>query len=151
MKVVKILLLVLVLAFIAIQFVPSGIPENLPEDERGLSGKVADESTLILLKTSCYDCHSNQTDFPWYSKIAPVSWWLGDHITDGKEHLNFSTWEDYSTREKVGLLEEILDEVKAGNMPLKSYLIIHKDAKLDENEISALEKWTEDLSNRLLE
>lgn len=152
MKLFKALLLVLVILFLIIQFLPTGMPDNKLENEKSiaLSG-IADDSILVILKTSCYDCHSDQTDMPWYSKIKPVSWLLANHIKEGREHLNFSIWDDYSTREKLGLLNDIVEETGSGEMPLKSYLLMHRDAKLDEAAVSALEKWGEEASDALLE
>jgi len=151
MKAVKIILLALAVIFIAIQFIPGGLPENKPEDERSIvHSDLVTENVMTQLRTSCFDCHSNQTSFPWYSKLAPTSWWLAGHINDGKSHLNFSEWEDNSRREKIGLLEEIKGEVDAGEMPLKSYLIVHRDARLNAEEVAALVKWTEDATSLLL-
>lgn len=152
MKIIKALLLLLAILFVVIQFFPSGLPENEVEDHRSLSNSgIAGDSIIVLLKNSCYDCHSNQTDFPWYSRVKPVAWFLSNHIKEGKEHLNFSEWQDYSTREKLGLIDDIAEETESGAMPLKSYLIIHRDAKLDEAEISALKKWGEQASALMLD
>lgn len=152
MKAVKIILLVLVLVLIAIQFVPSGMPENKPEDEKSIvhSGLV-NEDILNRLRKSCFDCHSNHTDFPWYSKLAPSSWFLADHINEGKSHLNFSEWADYSNRKKIGLFGEIADEVESGKMPLRSYLLIHRDAKLNSGGISSLSEWAEVAAAKIVE
>ena len=144
MKAVRIILLTLAVLVIAIQFRPSGIPENLPENENSIvHSALLTENVLGLLRTSCFDCHSNQTNFPWYSKIAPSSWLLADHINHGKSHLNFSEWEKYSRREKVRKLEDIKEEIESGEMPLKSYLIIHRDAVLDSVEIRTIVEWVE--------
>ena len=94
-----------------------------------------------VLKTSCYDCHSNNTVYPWYSRIQPVALWLGDHIDDGKDELNFSEFGSYSIRRKYRKLEEINKEVKEGEMPLSSYTIIHRYAKLDESRKLLLANW----------
>jgi hypothetical protein len=152
MKAVKFILLALVVIFIAIQFVPDKMPDNKPVDERDIMyGTLVNENITSIIKTSCYDCHSNQTQFPWYAKMAPSSWLLADHINQGKSHMNFSEWEDYSKREKIGLLEDIKGEIESGEMPLKSYLLIHHDARLDSVEISAMVKWTEEATSKLLE
>ena len=101
-----------------------------------------------LLRTSCYDCHSHETVYPWYSNIAPVSWWLKDHINHGRGHLNFSIWGEYEDRRKDHKLEEIIEEVKEHEMPLKSYLIAHSDAKLDDAQIEQLTSWVQSLRNQ---
>lgn len=142
----------MIVIFIAIQFIPSGIPENKPGDEKSITGSgLVSESVLQQLKKSCYDCHSNQVDFPWYAKIAPSSWLLSSHIREGKDHLNFSEWADYSKKKKISLLEHIGEEVKSGDMPLKSYVLIHRDAKLSPEEVSVIVKWTEEASDKILE
>ena len=152
MKAVKIIIAVLVLIFIAVQFFPSGIPANKPEDEKSVANdSLITEPVLEQLRKSCFDCHSDQVDFPWYSKIAPSSWLLADHINEGKSHLNFSEWEVYSNREKIGLLDDIKDEVSSGEMPLKSYLLIHRDAKPGSEEIAAILKWGDDATAKILE
>jgi hypothetical protein len=151
MKAVKIILIALAVVFIAIQFIPSGIPENKPVDIKSIANSnLVTEPVLAQLRISCFDCHSNQVKLPWYSKIAPASWMLADHINDGKSKLNFSGWEDYSNREKIGFLKEIKDEVESGNMPLKSYLIIHRDAKLNSEKITTLSSWTDEATDKIL-
>jgi hypothetical protein len=151
MKAVKIILLALVVIVIAIQFIPSGMPENIPDDETSITqSELISDNAMGILKTSCFDCHSNQTEFPWYSKLAPSSWLLADHIIEGKSHLNFSEWGNYSKREMIGLLEEIRGEVETGEMPLKSYLLIHRDAKLDPEDVSIISEWAEEASNKIM-
>jgi hypothetical protein len=75
---------------------------------------------------------------------------LADHISEGKSHLNFSVWEDYSNREKIGVLKDIKDEVESGNMPLKSYLLMHRDARLNSEKITALSAWTDEATDKIL-
>lgn len=152
MKVFRIIILVLAVAFIAIQFIPSGIPENEPADEKSIeNSNIAPEPVLAMLKKSCFDCHSNQVDFPWYSKIAPSSWLLARHVNEGREYLNFSLWEDYNRREKIGLLETIKDVVESEAMPLASYLVMHRDAKLDADARSTIVDWADNASAKLLD
>jgi len=94
-----------------------------------------------LLKTSCYDCHSNNTAYPWYSNIQPVKWWLADHVNSGKRHLNFDEFNTYTKEKKLKKLDEIAETVKEGEMPLSSYTIIHHNAKLSSTDKSEIEKW----------
>lgn len=98
-----------------------------------------------IIKTSCYDCHSDQTNYPWYTNIAPVSWWIGHHIEEGKEHLNFSNWASYSAKKADHKLEEFYEEVEEGEMPLKSYTFLHGAAKLSEENKEILINWVESL------
>lgn len=85
-----------------------------------------------IIKTSCYDCHSNNTDYPWYNKVQPVAWFLKNHVAHGMEELNFNEWADYSDRRKNSKLKSIINQMKEGEMPLSSYTIIHREAKLSE-------------------
>lgn len=84
------------------------------------------------LKIACYDCHSNQPTFPWYTNIAPFSWWVKHHVDEGSHHLNFSEWGTYSEKRKSHKLEECIELVEEGEMPLDSYTWMHKEAKLTE-------------------
>ncbi len=99
------------------------------------------EDVQTIFKTSCYDCHSNNTVYPWYAEVQPVAWWLNDHIEDGKKDLNFSEFSSYSIRRQYKKLEEINDLVKKDEMPLDSYLWIHKDAKLTEQQKLTIANW----------
>jgi hypothetical protein len=92
-----------------------------------------------ILKTNCYDCHSDHTNYPWYAEIAPISFWLDDHVRHGKGDFNVSEWETYSTKKKDHKLEELIEEVKGGHMPLDSYTWVH--GKLEEDEKQLLLQW----------
>lgn len=152
MKAIRITLLSLAVILIAIQFIPSGLPENVTPDAKHIANSnIISEPVIAQLRKSCFDCHSEQTEFPWYSKLAPSSWFLAGHINEGREYLNFSVWEDYSRREKIALLESIKEVVESEAMPLKSYLLIHRDAMLDEELRSTLMKWADEASAKLLD
>lgn len=94
-----------------------------------------------VLKTSCYDCHSNNTVYPWYNKLQPVAWWLNRHIEEGKEHLNFSAFGDYDAAKASKKMKGIIREVEKGDMPLSSYTLIHRNAVLDEQQKTLLINW----------
>lgn len=102
-----------------------------------------------ILKTSCYDCHSNNTNYPWYNKIQPVNWWLSDHVNEGKEELNFDEFNTYSTKKKLHKLDEVIETIRDNEMPLKSYTLIHGDAKLSGSDKQELEAWVKDLKNEI--
>ena len=104
-----------------------------------------------ILKTSCYDCHSFETVYPWYSNIAPVSWWLKDHVNEGRSHLNFSTWANYEYKRADHKLEEVIEMMEEDEMPLNSYLITHGDAKLSAEQSEALISFTRDLRKSMEE
>jgi hypothetical protein len=88
------------------------------------------DEVAALLKIACYDCHSNQPSYPWYTNIAPVSWWIKHHINEGQHELNFSEWASYSDKKKDHKLEECIEMVEEGEMPLASYTRMHQEAKL---------------------
>ena len=92
-----------------------------------------------ILKENCYDCHSNHTNYPWYAEIAPLSFWLDDHVRHGKGDFNVSDWESYSAKKKDHKLEELIEEVKGGHMPLDSYTWVH--GKLSDDEKDLLLQW----------
>lgn len=108
------------------------------------------DSLASILVISCYDCHSNHTEYPWYSRISPVSWYLDTHIRDGKEDLNLSEYGLLDKAGKIGVLSDIYDAMEAGSMPLQSYLLIHRDASLSKDEIDALLDWSDQESLRLM-
>lgn len=141
-KILKRTFQILLLAFIVIQFIRPA--KNKSE---GISGNditkvyAVPEDVQTILKTSCYDCHSNNTVYPWYANIQPAAWWLNDHVQEGKRELNFSEFASYRIGRQYRKLEEINGEVKEDKMPLDSYLWIHKDAKLDEKQKLTLANW----------
>ena len=96
-----------------------------------------------ILRTSCYDCHSNNTEYPWYSYIQPARMFLDSHIKEGKENLNFSTFGDYSQRKQGNKLERIVKQIKSDEMPLASYTLIHKNAILTQENRKVLINWIE--------
>lgn len=101
------------------------------------------KEVTAILKESCYDCHSNNTNYPWYNNVAPFSYWLADYIKGGKRHLNFSDWETYEIKKRDHKLEELIELVDEGVMPLKEYTWTHSEAKLGEEQRKALLQWAE--------
>lgn len=98
-------------------------------------------AVAATLESACYDCHSNQTRYPWYNNFSPVNYWLADHVNEGKEHLNFSEWSTYSVKRKDHKLDEVAEEVEKGEMPLDEYTWTHGEAKLSEQQIKELVQW----------
>ncbi|MEP5253852.1 MAG: heme-binding domain-containing protein [Winogradskyella arenosi] len=98
-----------------------------------------------ILNQACMDCHSENTNYPWYSEITPVNYWLDSHVKDGMKHLNLSLWDDYSAKKKDHKLEELIEMVEAKEMPLPSYTWAHSDAKLSEEQIDLVIKWAENV------
>ncbi len=133
---VKKIIIGIVILLVVIQFF--GPEKTNPPVKADL---IADVSVKTILKTSCYDCHSNETVYPWYSNIVPVSYFLMNHINEGREHLNFSDWENLDSLKKEKLLEEIWEEVEENKMPLSSYLKLHSEAELDEAQKDVIKNW----------
>jgi hypothetical protein len=94
-----------------------------------------------ILRRACYDCHSNETRWPWYSRVAPVSWLVAWDVREGRAELNFSTWNEYGTRDRVGKLKESWEEVDEGEMPPWFYLPVHRDARLSPADRTMLRAW----------
>ena len=130
------------MALVVIQFFPIILNESdyVPQSDFMVENQVP-ATIKNRLQVSCYDCHSNQTTYPWYSNLAPASFYLEDHIKDGKRHLNFSEWEQYSAKRKDHKLDELIEEVEREGMPLESYTLIHTEAKLDATQTEALINW----------
>lgn len=104
-----------------------------------------------LLRQACYDCHSNNTHYPWYAAVQPVGWWLAWHVNDGKRHLDFSAFATYPAKRAKSKLGEIADEVDQRSMPLKSYTWMHPAARLTPEEIRLITDWAEGLQDGIAE
>lgn len=131
----KKLLVILLVAFVLIQFFP--IDKNNPAPTPGMDFikiKNTPENTAQILRSSCYDCHSNESTYPWYSNVQPVGWFLKDHIDEGRRKLNFSTFATYEPKRQAHKLFEAQEELLAGKMPLDSYVIGHPEAKLTDEQ-----------------
>mgnify|MGYP003528106972 FL=1 len=104
--------------------------------------KVPEEVSHIL-RVACNDCHTNKTNYPWYAQIQPVAWWLNDHVTEGKEHLNFSSFTQLPIAVQNHKFEEVIEVIDENEMPLESYtyLGLHPEAKLSEDQKTALKNW----------
>lgn len=101
-----------------------------------------------ILKVSCYDCHSYQPTYPWYTNIAPVSWWIKHHINEGTHHLNFSDWGNYTQKRKDHKLYECIEMVEEDEMPMSSYTLMHKEAKLSAEQKTLLINWFKGLKGQ---
>jgi Haem-binding domain len=141
---------VLLLVFIVIQFFRPA--KNIAEAESANDITrlyAVPQDVQTILKTSCYDCHSNNTNYPWYNNIQPVAWWLKNHVDEGKRELNFSEFAAYRVGRQYKKLEEINEQVKEGEMPLESYTLIHGNAKLSEQQKLRLATWAESLRDSI--
>ena len=99
------------------------------------------EDVKKILETTCFDCHSAKTSYPWYNAITPINYYLEEHIKDGQKHLNFSKWDTYSLKKKEHKMDELYEEVEEGEMPLSSYTWTHSEAKLSPAQITAVVAW----------
>ena len=132
----------LLLAFIIIQFFridKTNPPVKSGQDIIAIQHPNADITNI--LKRACYDCHSHETKYPWYSNVAPISWLLKHHIDEGREHLNFSTWGKYTLKKQQHKLSEAYEEVEEGEMPMFGYVKMHKEANLSDSEKKQLLSW----------
>ena len=141
-RIIRIILIVLVVVLIVIQFIKptKNAGQEIAENEITAKHSVP-QNVQQILKVSCYDCHSNTTKYPWYSRIQPVAWFLDDHIVEGKKELNFSTFATSSAMRRYKKFKEIGEQVKKGDMPLTSYTLIHRNAVLNAEEKAAIELW----------
>lgn len=142
MKIVKKLLLLLLVAFVIAQFFGPDKNEGSLESIVAFTDDTKpSDQVMTTLKTACFDCHSNNSRYPWYNRITPVNYWLADHIKHGKGHLNFSEWDSYSIKKKDHKLDEVIEMVESKEMPLPSYTWTHKDAILTDTQVTDLLEW----------
>jgi hypothetical protein len=133
-------ILIIILLFIAIQFIR---PQKSNPPVKEGDALQAPEKVMHVLRRSCYDCHSNETNWPWYADIAPLSWSIASHVKEGRKALNFSEWKKISKEIKQKRLKRAIKTTQNGMMPLPSYLWLHKDAKLSSQEKTLLKRWFE--------
>ena len=132
MKLLKRLGIVVLIVLVGIQFIPTSsnqIAEVVPTSDFIKINKVPEDIGHMLI-TSCYDCHSNITNYPWYSRVQPVSWFLESHINKGKAELNFSEFGSYSARKQKSKLKSMANQIEKDQMPLSSYTFIHRNARI---------------------
>ena len=146
----KKILLVLLMALIAIQFFhpKKNKAEGTQPNAINRAFAIPEEVKPILVK-ACNDCHSNNTRYPWYARIQPVHWWLNKHIVEGKKKLNFDEFTHRRLRYQYRKMEEVIELVKEGEMPLNSYTWTHKDAKLTTEEKSKITGWAQSIMDTL--
>lgn len=138
----KKLLIIILVAFVIIQFFPidkTNAPLNSGMDF--LKIKSTKPEIAQLIRTSCYDCHSDETKYPWYSSIAPASWWLKNHIEEGRSNLNFSIFATYEPKRQIHKMEECIEMIEKKEMPLESYFVGHQDAKLTDAQRQQIIKY----------
>ena len=123
------------------------IAQWIPVDRSNPPTKVeipAPAAVHEMLQRSCYDCHSNRTQWPWYSRVAPVSWFVAKHVREGRENLNLTEWPLMEVEAQLFFLGEMKEQIEAANMPLDSYLIVHWDARLSAAERAMVLDWIDE-------
>lgn len=142
MRLLKKVLIALLIVVIAIQFIQPARNSNRQVMASGITKQYNVPANVEgLLRTACYDCHSNNTRYPWYTSIQPMGWLLADHIKEGKAELNFDEFGSYSKRRQLSKLKSIAGSVKDGSMPIASYTWMHRDAKLSAENRALIIDW----------
>lgn len=129
----------IVVLLLLLQFVP--VDTTLPAVDANkdfLAGSAGDQNMAALVRAACYDCHSNTTAYPWYSKIQPVAMWMQGHVDHGRENVNFSEWQDLSLEDKKHVLKECVEVLEEKRMPMLSYMIMHGDAWISDEQRTAM-------------
>ena len=148
----KTIVVILIVIFMVMQFIPSGRPDVIQDnkDDLLLNSNVPD-SVAYMLKTSCYDCHSNENVYPWYSYISPVSFLVARDVKLGKEELNFSLWESNNKMKKAKFFDDIIEVISDESMPISIYTIMHSDAKLNKANRKMIMDWADKSAEALFE
>jgi hypothetical protein len=149
-KILKWAAITLFTIFAALQFIRPARTNPPINESRTIQAHVRlTPEVANILDRSCNDCHSHQTRWPWYTNIAPVSWFVVNHVNVGRREMNFSDWAQYTTAEQEQLLRKICGEVKSGAMPMSSYLSLHSEARLSSEDVRVLCDWASAETERL--
>lgn len=141
-RILKLALIIIGIASVVIQFFRPDRTNPPVDPTRSIFAVTqVPPDIAALLKNSCFDCHSNETHWPFYSNVAPASWLVADDVHEGRRHLNFSEWGTYSARKQASKMDKIRDEVDEGGMPLPKYLLLHGNAKLSAGDRKAIIDW----------
>jgi len=150
MRILKIVLIVFVVIFVGMQAIRPTLSNPAIDESQTINARTQmTPEVAAILDRSCRDCHSNKTVWPWYTQIAPVSWWLSNHVNDGRRNLNLSEWGKLAPDRQDRKLRQLCDEVQDGQMPLSSYLPMHPVAKLSDQDKKVLCDWTDAERQRL--
>jgi hypothetical protein len=146
MKLSKKILILVVILLLVFQFVQpvKNASSGLGEDDISKVYNMPPELHNTFV-SKCYDCHSNNTHYPWYFNVQPIGWWLAAHVHEGKEHLDFSSFARYDKKEQEEQLEEIAEVVEDHSMPIKSYVLFHPQSELTEADEKAINAWLKSL------
>jgi hypothetical protein len=134
----------LLILLVAIQFIRPVRNEGKPEGPDDITHYMdVPDNVMLILKKSCYDCHSDKTNYPWYAQINPFGLWLDHHVKEGKAELNFSDFSQYSEKKIDHKMEEIVEVIEEGEMPVDSYVLMHAEAELTEGEMAVIKDWVQ--------
>jgi len=151
MKIIKKILLLLLGVLIIAQFIGPKKNEGSTETIVAfLNDTNPPEDVKLILKQTCFDCHSSFTKYPWYNNITPVNYWMADHIKHAKGHLDFSKWDEYSVKKKDHKLDEVIEMVEKKEMPLPSYTWMHSEAKLTDAQIESIITWAKQVRSQYI-
>jgi cytochrome c2 len=142
MKIFKRILLVLVILFVIAQFIRPARTNPPVDPAKRLA---MPQNVQSIFDRSCRDCHSNQTEWPWYTNVSPLSWWVVNHVNGGRKHFNASEFNTYAAKKQSKKIEELCDQVEQGDMPLSSYVVVHRQAKLAPQDVQTLCTWSQQL------
>jgi hypothetical protein len=146
----RILLFLLAVFLLGQLYRPSRVNPPVDPDKRLYAAVQVPPDVRSILDRSCRDCHTSETVWPWYSNVFPINWFLVSHVNDGRRELNLSDWKTMSARKQAHKLEEVCDQVKQGDMPLKTYLPLHPAAKLTDADRQRLCQWSGELRGQIL-
>jgi len=140
----------LLIGFIVIQFfrIDKSVPEYSKSNDF-VAIENPDKNISSILTNACYDCHSYETNYPWYAEVAPFSWWIGEHVEEGRKHFNFSLWGDYDAGKKDHKLEECISEIEKNKMPDANYVRMHSAAKISDEDKNNLLAYFQKLRSEL--
>jgi hypothetical protein len=142
---IKKILLVLLVSLVVIQFIRPTKNTSGEKSKDITTLYPMPDSVKLVFDKACADCHSNNTKYPWYASVQPLAFWLNDHIADGKRHFNLNEFASYRIGKQNKKLEECIEQIKEGEMPLKSYTVIHKEAVLSEKEKATITNWCQSI------
>jgi hypothetical protein len=146
----KFVLLTLVIAFIALQFFRPVKNLNTVSQNNIFNHEQIPDNVQQIFKNACFDCHSDNTNYLWYHEISPFSWLVNKHIVEGKKELNFSEWGEFDTYDKIGALEDIRQELEQKTMPIKQYVVMHREARLSDEDRAAVIAWIDKKGSELV-
>jgi Haem-binding domain len=144
MKLIKKISTILVVLLIVMQFFRP--TKNIDTNSAAVKNDISNIITVptnvqVILQTSCYDCHSNNSKYPWYANVQPIAWWLNHHIEEGKQEINFNEFANYRLRRQYRKLQEIVTQVKEDEMPMGSYTLVHTNATLSTEQKNTIINW----------